>query len=301
MFARIIVGHDLREGGEDALALARALVGATGAELVVAGVFPYHDLPGHFEGRWHKEGEEVARELQAIADGAGARAEAYPSSSPARGLHDLAEEIEADLIIVGSSHRGRVGHALAGDVGQALMHGSPCAVAIAPHGYCERALPRIDSVVVGSDGSPEASEALLEAIELARANDVRLNLVAVAEPPFTAYGNGGGGDYGWRTLKNAVEEMTRKRLDEAISSVPDDIRCHATLVSGNPAKALAEAGRSPGVVLMLGSRAYGPVRRVLLGSVSSALVRSAPCPLIVHPRGAGVSAQHERAASHSSG
>ena len=32
------------------------------------------------------------------------------------------------------------------------------------------------------------------------------------------------------------------------------------------------------------SRAYGRLRRVLLGSVSAALARSAPCPLIVHPR-----------------
>jgi nucleotide-binding universal stress UspA family protein len=301
MFTRIIVGHDLREGGEDALALARALVGATGAELVVAGVFPHHDLPGHFERRWHQEGEEVARELQAIADGAGARAEACPSSSPARGLHELAEEIEADLIIVGSSRRGRAGHALAGDVGQALLHGSPCAIAIAPYGYCERALPQIESVVVGIDGSPEASEALQEAVELARANGVDLHLVAVAEPPVTAYGKDGGRDYGWRTLKNALEEMTRKRLDDAVSSMPDDIRCHATMVTGKPAEALAEAGRPPRSVLVLGSRAYGPVRRVLLGSVSSALVRSAPCPLIVHPRGTGLSAQHERAASHAGG
>jgi len=35
---------------------------------------------------------------------------------------------------------------------------------------------------------------------------------------------------------------------------------------------------------MIGWRAYGPLRRVLLGSVSTALVRSAPCPMIVHPR-----------------
>jgi hypothetical protein len=35
----------------------------------------------------------------------------------------------------------------------------------------------------------------------------------------------------------------------------------------------------------VGSRAYGPVRRVLLGSVAKQLVRSAPCPLIVTPRG----------------
>ncbi len=38
-------------------------------------------------------------------------------------------------------------------------------------------------------------------------------------------------------------------------------------------------------MLFVGSRAYGPVRRVLLGSVSSELVESAPCAVLVTPRG----------------
>jgi nucleotide-binding universal stress UspA family protein len=37
-------------------------------------------------------------------------------------------------------------------------------------------------------------------------------------------------------------------------------------------------------VLVCGSRGYGPVRRVLLGGVSSRLIRSAQLPLTVVPR-----------------
>jgi nucleotide-binding universal stress UspA family protein len=37
-------------------------------------------------------------------------------------------------------------------------------------------------------------------------------------------------------------------------------------------------------LLVCGSRGYGPVRRVLLGTVSSALVRQAPVPTLVVPR-----------------
>jgi nucleotide-binding universal stress UspA family protein len=47
------------------------------------------------------------------------------------------------------------------------------------------------------------------------------------------------------------------------------------------------AGESAGLdLLVVGSRGYGPLRAVLLGSVSSALVRSAQSPLVVVPRGA---------------
>ena len=77
----------------------------------------------------------------------------------------------------------------------------------------------------------------------------------------------------------------RAQLEQARDAVPDDIDVEPTLVSGEAAEALAEAAKAPGSILLLGSRGYGPLRRVLLGSVSRALASAAPAPLIVHPRG----------------
>jgi nucleotide-binding universal stress UspA family protein len=290
VFNKIIVGHDLHGGGDDALAFGRVLAEATGAELVVAGIFPLHSLPARFERRWKTEEREVAAKLQAVADRAGACAEAFPSTSPARGLHELAEEIGGDLIVAGSSRHGPVGHALAGDVGQALLHGSPCAIAITPRRYHEELKAALGTIVVGVDGSAEAEQALLDGIDLARASGAALKLLAVAEPPFVGYGKGAGPRQGWQELKATIEQMMRERLDATVASIPEDVTCEATLIIGEPAEALVDASREPGSVLVLGSRAYGPARRVLLGSVSNALVRCAPCPLIVHPRGASLHA-----------
>ena len=88
-----------------------------------------------------------------------------------------------------------------------------------------------------------------------------------------------------------------KQLAEARGSVPDDIEVEATLISGDPVEALMSAGDAPGTVMVVGSRAYGPLRRVLLGSVATHLVRSARCPLIVTPRGMHEPAQEEPAAA----
>src|SRR4051812_36420162 len=62
----------------------------------------------------------------------------YGSSSVGRGLHELCEVIGADLLVVGSSHRGLLGRVLIGDDTSAALNGAPCAIAIAPSNYSQR-------------------------------------------------------------------------------------------------------------------------------------------------------------------
>ena len=287
MYKKIVAGHDLADGGRDAVALGRLLANATGARLVVAGVFPIAVQPFAFDPEWREEEEQLATAIQAAADDAGAEAEAFPSSSPARGLHDLVEEIDADLVVVGSSKHSKVGGILAGNVGLSLLHGAPCPVAVAPRGY-HAAEGQLRTVVVGVDASPESGMAVSEGAALAKAGGANLKLLAVAESPPIIPGKGAGAGQGYEDLKKAVREQAQGALDAAREAVPDDVECEAALVEGEPAEALAEAGAADGSILVLGSRAYGPARRVLLGSVASAVMRSARCPVLVHPRGVPV-------------
>jgi nucleotide-binding universal stress UspA family protein len=282
MYSKIIVGYDGSNQAEDALALGKLIAEHSKAQLVVAGVFQFDPLWGGVDPAFQEAEAEYARQVERAAESVSGEAEAIPSSSAGRGLHELAEEMEADLIVVGSAHHGRVGQILAGSVGMSLLHGSPCSVAIAPKGYSERAERRLAEITLGFDGSQEAGMALLDAIELARGSRALLKIVAVAEPPAISYGKGGG--QGSHELQEAINEIMRERLSEAVESVPEDVRVEAVLVSGEPATALAEVATADEGLLMIGSRAYGPLRRVLLGSVSTALVRSAPCPMIVRPR-----------------
>lgn len=285
MYRRILVGYDDSDQAKDALSLGKVLADATDAELVVAGVFQFDPLWGGRDPAFQEEEAEYARKIERAAESVGAKPEAVPSSSAARGLHELAEEIEADLILVGSAHHGRLGQILAGSVGLALLHGSPCAVGIAPSGYRDHAEHGIAAVAVGCDGSAESGLALEEAVELAHGTGAKLKLVSVAEPPPIVAGKGGGPNQGWHELKKAIGEEMRERLRDARETVPKDMDADAILVSGDPVEALTNVATEPGTLLILGSRAYGPLRSVLLGSVSWKLARSAPCPLVVHPRG----------------
>jgi nucleotide-binding universal stress UspA family protein len=287
MYRKIVVGYDDSDQAKDALALGKQLADAGGAELIVAGVFPFDPIWAGIHKHFRDAEAEYARQIEAAADAVGAEPEAIPSSSPARGLHELAEEIGADLIVVGSAHHGRVGQVLAGSVGVALLHGSPCGVGVAPHGYRKHARGYIRAIAAGLDGSAESDLALMAASELAAATGAKLKLVAVAEPPVV--GTGSGAADGWRAVKDAIEEQRREQLAKAWSTVPDGVEVEATLISGDPVEALVNVAGTPGTLLVVGSRGYGPLRRVLLGSVSTSLVRIAPCPLIVTPRGMHVS------------
>ena len=241
MYRKILVGYDDSDQAKDALALGKQLADATGAELVVAGVFQFDPIWGGFDPHFRDAEVEYARKIEEAAKSVGAEAEATPSSSPARGLHELAEEIEADLIVVGSARHGRVGQILAGSVGVALLHGSPCAVAIAPNGYRDHSGDGIAAIAVGFDGSEESGLALVAATQLASKTDAKLKLVAVAEPPAISMGKGG--NAGRHELTEAIQEEMRERLTEARETVPDDIEAEATLITGDPVEALVDVAR----------------------------------------------------------
>ena len=85
-----------------------------------------------------------------------------------------------------------------------------------------------------------------------------------------------------------VEELDRyyhERIAEGLDRVPADVPASSLVLSGDPAEELARQSREFDL-LVLGSRGYGPVRRVFLGGVAHGVVKSAACPVVVMPRSA---------------
>ena len=285
MYSRIVVGHDHRAGGADALALAKVIADTTGASLVLAGVIPVGMAPGDVEVVWREEEHAYGEKVRSAAESADGEARVFHSHSVARGISDLAEEIDADLIVVGSSRRGKVGRILAGDIALQVLHGAHCSVAVAPIGYGD-APHALDSIVVGVDGAPEAHAAVVAAVELAGAARAQATLVSVMQPPRPVFGKGGGA-MGIGELKAAMREQLEKELEHAASRFGPGAQPERELVEGDPAEALRHAAEGKSL-LIVGSRGHGPLGRVLLGSTDAALLRSASTPLVVLPRRAKV-------------
>ncbi|HVD56708.1 MAG TPA: universal stress protein [Thermoleophilaceae bacterium] len=135
----------------------------------------------------------------------------------------------------------------------------------------------------GFDASPESSHALAWAAELARASSARLRVLAVYERILPASLAVGGG-LPTATINDTLRRQCEEELARAVAALDVGIDAEARLLDGDPRELLArESGELD--LLVVGSRGYGPWRAVLLGSVSSPLVRSAQSPLVVVPRG----------------
>jgi nucleotide-binding universal stress UspA family protein len=84
-----------------------------------------------------------------------------------------------------------------------------------------------------------------------------------------------------RAFLDTSREIYEEALRKAAASVPD-VQADWEIRSGDVVEALADLGEVD--ILFCGSRGYGPARRVLLGGVSTRLLRRACRPLVVVPR-----------------
>jgi nucleotide-binding universal stress UspA family protein len=282
-FKRVVVGVDGRQGGRDAIALARQLVSPNRA-LTLAHVRSDELVP---PGAWAEAAETAA----AAAERTDAELEAgvidVVASSVGSGLHQLAERQCADLLVVGSCHRGFLGRVFVGNDTRASLNGAPCAVAVAPLAYA-REPARIRTIGVGYDGSEESDTALALARELADRYGAGVRALRVMQVPGSFYTGFGG--VAWGDTLDAVLAQAKQRMAQL-----DGVEGEAEL--GLAGEELAAFGDHV-ELLVVGSRAYGPVRRLMLGSTSHYLAGHARCPLLVLPRGAGAQSSSAPALEH---
>ena len=276
MFDTVIVGVDGKPGGRDAIALASRLTASPG-ELTLVHV---HSRALSIE---REQSHELLQGEQA-ASGVTAQLVSFVSLTPGRGLHDLAEEQQADLLVVGSSSRGLLGRALLKDDTRASLNGAPCAVAIASHGYGADPAP-IATIGVGYDGSPESDAALATARALAQKIGASIRALEVVSIPNYAYTG---------IVPASMGEGIEMMLEQASGRMAALAGVEGSAVYGLPGEELAELGDQVDL-LVVGSRNYGPMRRLVLGSTSDYLAHHARCSLLVMPRMADKSEPAEEA------
>jgi nucleotide-binding universal stress UspA family protein len=278
MFKNVLVGVDGRPNGRDAVALASHLTDPDG-KLTLAHVHSGDLRPSHAISPGlvaeERDASHTLLERERAAAEVSAELVSVVAMSPGRGLHEQAEERGCDLLVVGSCSHGAFGRAMLGDDTRGALNGAPCAVAIAPLGYAEHPTP-IAKIGVAYNASPESAAALAMAHSLAAANRASVHALEVVMIPTVAYGG---------MMAPAFGEGLDTMLQEANSRMKELPDVEGRAVYGLAGEELAAFGDEVDL-LIVGSRGYGPVKRLVLGSTSEYLQRHARCSLLVLPRAA---------------
>ena len=284
----VVVGFDGRESGEDALALGTLLSRGVGVPAIVTVVYPGPAAisPARVDAEWvadrHRAAELILERARPLVDAGPTEVEfrVSASSSGAHGLHDVAEEVGASVIVVGSQSESAEARLFAGSTAERLFAGARCPVGIAPHGLrgSDRELRRIGVAYIDTADAETALDVAARFAARAKAT-LQLYTVVAGEAEVMPLFIGHDAE---RTFHEAAREEFQDALERAIAGLPADVQASGEVLTGEVVEVLSELDEVD--VLFCGSRRYGPLRRVLLGGVSSRLVRRARSPLVVVPR-----------------
>jgi nucleotide-binding universal stress UspA family protein len=256
-YRTILIGTDGSETAEIAVRKATALAKRFEAQLLIVCV--------HGSGRVTKKlAPEILHDArQAARDQGVETATVMREGDPAEVLVDVAEVRGADLIVVGNLGMGRATRFRLGGVPDRVAHSSPADLLIVDTTKHPEREERSDetyrTILVGTDGSPTATEAARKGFELAEIVGASVTLVYVGDPVVGAI---------------ALEATTKGR--------PGEARVETRIVEGDAAEKIIDVARSEGLDLILvGNKGMAGPRRFLLGSVPNTVAHNAPTDVLI--------------------
>jgi nucleotide-binding universal stress UspA family protein len=283
----ILAACDGGDRGRHAVVLGRALAEHTNARLLIVAVYPHPGLPfppplGHRE----DDRRQADHAIRAVRDDLApdASTAVVPGLSPAHAICEVAEARDASLIVVGC----RAGHHI-GDADHALqvLRSAHTDVLVVPDG--RPVSPVVRRILVGFDGGPAAHDALARAIELARATGAAIRVLGIIPDEVHAWWLGGATVFDPDEMERWIQERQVSLSREAQDVLADapDVTATCDVICANAVKELVKAAAGADL-LVLGPRRWGPLTRLVLGSVSEPVARAGACPTLVvaHARAA---------------
>lgn len=286
---RVVVGYEGGPAGADAIAFGAAWCRASGDTLLVATVHPGPAPlgPGRVDAEWvayeRAEAKDLLDEAQTLVPpDVAVEVERVDASSAAHGLHDVAERTGTTLVVLGTHRSGEHRRTLPGSTAERMLTGSSGPVAIVPRGYAGTGPESLRRVTLAFIDTTDGHVAHAHGERIAVRLHASLRLVTVVPDTLVRPTTGEPSRFA-----SAQRGDFRTALDEALARTSPAVHPVGALLEGPVADTLAEIGPEDADLLVCGSRGYGPIRRVLLGGVSTQVVRRARLPVVVVPRGEG--------------
>jgi nucleotide-binding universal stress UspA family protein len=291
-FNRLAAAVNGEASGGDAFALAASLTETANADLMMMTVMPDLSLIAPWAGSDVMQ-DDVEQQMRHMRDEwhPGARIEIDRDRAVARGLMRMVERHHREVLVVGSSHRADEGRVLiSGHVRQLIGH-LPCPLLLAPRGLATHPFS-IRRVAVGVDGGAASIAALASAARFATTADAELVVCGVVDDILLGVGWSSllaGARAGWSEL--ATDEVTR--LEASLHTLTAPLQPPVTIEirRGAPAAVLTKLSGEVDL-LVLGSRRWGSVARLVLGGTGEALVRESRCAVAIVPRPRNADGEH---------
>lgn len=140
------------------------------------------------------------------------------------------------------------------------------------------------SIVVGTDGSETAKEAVRQAAELASVLGARVHLVCVYEPvPSAPEGPGepdAHAESGWVLRPREAVDATLESAAAVFAAAGVEVERYAQ--RGDPADAILDVAEERAAdLIIVGNRGQTGAKRFLLGSVPNRISHHAPCAVLI--------------------
>jgi nucleotide-binding universal stress UspA family protein len=282
----VVVGYNGKKHSRAALAWGAEEAAQRDAPLLVLFAANYSGMtvepgPGllHRNPRALEAAEEVtARGVsEALAAHPGLRiAGATEVTSPSQALTDASND--AALVVLGSRGYGRVIGALLGSVAFAVAARASCPVIVVKDEVMDLPLGPEHRVVVGTDGSAEATAAVGFAADRAAAASAALEVI-------TCTGGHQVEDVDERALRASADRIAGAAADRVRETHPE-LTVTTRVEDCPPELTLVDASVDAGLVVV-GTRGRGAFEGMLLGSVSHAVIHGAGCAVAVVGEGQG--------------
>jgi nucleotide-binding universal stress UspA family protein len=279
---RILFATDFSSCADHAAEYVAVLAQAYGAAIEVVHVLELY--PGMYPTvQDHRETddrltEDVRRLQQPTVRVTGQQMPGIPSVV----ICEAAREHHADLIVLGTHGMTGLAHILLGSTAERVLTIAPCPVLTVrgptgSEGRHKRALVTFEHVIVPIDLSGCALDALEYGIQMAKDFSASLTLLHVLEP--MSYGVD-------LTLRHAADR-DQERVNAQLTALANTIRTHGLSVrevirGGLPADSILEFVRGSGCdLIVMGTHGRRGISHVMMGSVAEAVLRRAPCPVLV--------------------
>jgi nucleotide-binding universal stress UspA family protein len=276
LLEKILVAMDFSQPSRDALRMAVLLAKAFHSEIILIHVIP--EIKGLKIDRGKIRGIErkklIEIEVGLKKKGVSSVETIVRFGIPFERIIEYSEELDVNLIVVGSGKRG-MKYPLGTTAERLMLYADTPVLTVKPGSH-----PFIRKIVCPVDFSEASKRALMNAVHLSRTFEAHLTVVTVYEPLLSSFF--GPGKTPGESKEKALLKRQQYQYDRFLRGFEsEDLAWTKIIRRGEPHEEILRAVRETQPdLLMMGSQGRTGLSRFLMGSTTERVVREMPCSIL---------------------